>query len=75
MAKAWGRNTRYFHQKSLIRRRKNKVEALLNEDDDWVYKDHSILNALVSQFKSLFYLYFSFAVQLADYFFLCSYFG
>lgn len=48
------RNTRYFHQKALIRRRGNKIETLLNEHDEWVYSDHDIQQALIAYFKSLF---------------------
>lgn len=41
------RNTRYFHQKTLVRRRMNKIEALLNDQDVWVYDDQAIRGALI----------------------------
>lgn len=47
-------NTRYFHQKTLVRRRTNKIEALLNNEGEWVYEDHNILNAIVTNFNALF---------------------
>lgn len=49
------RNSRYFHQKTLVRRRGNRIEALLNDREEWVYDDQEIQNALVSYFKSIFH--------------------
>lgn len=48
------RNTRYFHQKALVRRRGNKIEALLNDREEWVYAEKDIQQALVSYFQSFF---------------------
>lgn len=48
------RNTRYFHQKTLVRRRQNRVEALLNANGEWVYDDASIQDILVRFYKDLF---------------------
>lgn len=48
------RNTQYFHQKTLVQRRGNKIEALLNDHKEWVYDDTAIQQALVSYFYSLF---------------------
>lgn len=38
----------------MARHRGNKIEALLNERDKWVYEDQDILNFLVTHFHSLF---------------------
>lgn len=48
------RNTRYFHEKSLARRRENRIEALLNEHDEWVYDDCAIQQSLARHFQHLF---------------------
>lgn len=41
------RNTKFFHQSALIRRRHNRIEALLNPNDEWVYDDKDIRNLLI----------------------------
>lgn len=33
------KNTRYFHQKTLVRQRRNRITALLNSNEEWVYDD------------------------------------
>lgn len=64
------RNTRYFHQKSLVRRRSNRIEALLNEHDEWVYAEVDIQQALISYFHKLFSSDISIAQHLNT---ICSY--
>lgn len=43
------RNTSFFHQSSLIRQCKNRIVALLDDSDIWVYDDRGIRD-LISQF-------------------------
>ena len=43
------RNTRYFHLSTIIRRKKNRVEALLGEDGNWV-TDCAQVQDMVRQF-------------------------
>lgn len=45
------KNTRFFHQAALTRRRRNRVMALKNDADVWVYEDRA-LRHLVSNFYS-----------------------
>lgn len=44
------RNTKIFHQSALIRRRHNRIEALLNPNDEWVYDDKDIRNLLIQHY-------------------------
>ncbi|KAL8129313.1 hypothetical protein V2J09_018468 [Rumex salicifolius] len=48
------RNTRYFHTSTLIRRRRNKVEALMNDEGTWV-TDQSELEGMVRGFYNSLY--------------------
>lgn len=47
-------NTRYFHQKTLVRRHQNRVEALLNGNGEWVYEEDTIQATLDQYYKALF---------------------
>lgn len=42
-------NSRFFHQATLMRRSKNRILALQDEQDQWVYEDNA-LRALINQF-------------------------
>lgn len=45
------KNTRFFHQAVLTRRRHNRAMALKNDADIWIYEDRA-LRQLVSNFYS-----------------------
>lgn len=46
----WGDgNTKFFHTSTLIRRRRNKFEALLNKNGEWVEGSHE-LNDMAREF-------------------------
>lgn len=47
-------NTKYFHTATLIRRRRNKVEALLNEEGGWVDDKEQLKNIMVTLYSKLF---------------------
>lgn len=48
------RNTKYFHTKTLVRRRRNRVEMLKNEDGQWVEDAVELKKMAVSFYESLF---------------------
>lgn len=45
------RNTRYFHLSTIIRRKRNKVEGLMDENGEWV-TDGDQVRDMVRQFWS-----------------------
>lgn len=45
------RNTRYFHLSTLIRRRRNRIETLKDESDNWIQEDTQV-KALVFKYWS-----------------------
>ncbi|XP_057428997.1 uncharacterized protein LOC130722320 [Lotus japonicus] len=48
------RNTKFFHQSTIARQQRNKVEALLNEEGEWTYDSVNLKRLIVNYFKSLF---------------------
>ncbi|KAK4260876.1 hypothetical protein QN277_003939 [Acacia crassicarpa] len=48
------RNTRYYHIKTKIRRRNNRVLTLQDNNGNWVVGENDVKNLVVSYFKSLF---------------------
>lgn len=48
------RNTRYYHTKTVIRRRHNKVLPLRNEEGNWETYQFALKNIAMSHFKHLF---------------------
>lgn len=48
------RNTRFFHQTTLIKHRNNKIEALMDDSGVWVHEESAIQNLLVSYYQTLF---------------------
>ncbi|CAL1405873.1 unnamed protein product [Linum trigynum] len=48
------RNTAYFHQLVNIRRRFNKIEALLDDNDDWVTDSHSLALLVFNFFTNIY---------------------
>ncbi|XP_028801035.1 uncharacterized protein LOC114756538 [Neltuma alba] len=48
------RNTRYYHTKTLIRRRKNKIKMLKDSEGKWVEEESQIVNLFQDFYASLF---------------------
>nr|KYP72232.1 hypothetical protein KK1_004819 [Cajanus cajan] len=48
------RNTRYFHGTTVIRRRRNKVERLLNDQALWVMQQEELEAMVTEYYKHLF---------------------
>lgn len=48
------RNTRYFHKKTIIRRRKNKIIMIKNNNGDWIEDLDSIENHATNYFTNIF---------------------
>lgn len=48
------RNTKYFHQTTLIRRRSNRIDALMNALGEWVYEELDVREILVNHYRELF---------------------
>lgn len=47
-------NTRFFHQSTITRRRKNRIMALLDRDDQWIYDDSALQNHVIQFFSDLY---------------------
>ncbi|KAK7275172.1 hypothetical protein RIF29_16281 [Crotalaria pallida] len=47
-------NTRFFHNAAMSRRRRNKINALLNEEGNWIYDSNALRDMAVSYFSKLF---------------------
>lgn len=50
------RNKRFFHVTTIVRRNRNKINQLMNEDGCWVSDPTTLKNMTVSYFKHLFSL-------------------
>lgn len=48
------RNTKFFHLTTIIRRRRNKIERLKDENDVWVEESEAIKSVVVKYFSDLF---------------------
>lgn len=48
------RNTTFFHRKTISRRRRCKVEAIKNNEGQWLYDKEDIKNHVVHYFTELF---------------------
>ncbi|KAL5859327.1 hypothetical protein ACOSQ4_000623 [Xanthoceras sorbifolium] len=48
------RNTKFFHLSTLIRRRRNKIEGLLNKDGIWVTEKKDLQKVVINYFRDLF---------------------
>nr|QKI32016.1 hypothetical protein [Ombrophytum subterraneum] len=48
------RNTKYFHTKTVIRRKALKIEALKDHEGNWVYDDDELKSMAVSYFQNLY---------------------
>ncbi|KAF7803027.1 Transposon TX1 uncharacterized [Senna tora] len=48
------RNTRFYHTTTMIRRKRNKVEALMNSDGEWIYDGDTLMQMAVHYFSLLY---------------------
>ena len=48
------RNTRFFHQKTIAHRRRNRIEAIQDNSGNWLYNEEEIWNHAMGYFSSLF---------------------
>lgn len=49
------RNTSLFHQKTMTRRRRNRIEAIQDNSGNWLYDEDAIRRHVVEYFYSLFH--------------------
>lgn len=49
-----GRNTKYFHLSTLIRRRKNRVELLQKEDGSWASEQEDLTDMALTYYRRLY---------------------
>jgi hypothetical protein len=47
-------NTKYFHTKTMIKRHKNRIKELKDENNIWVWKEYGLRNIVVEYYKKLF---------------------
>lgn len=48
------KNTHFFHQATVTRRRHNRITALMNHENQWVYDDQNLLDMVVEFYKGLY---------------------
>nr|KYP61054.1 Retrovirus-related Pol polyprotein LINE-1 [Cajanus cajan] len=48
------RNTKYFHGTTIIRRRRNRIEKLLNDNNEWINQPEEMESLVTSFYKDLF---------------------
>jgi hypothetical protein len=48
------RNTRYYHVKTITRRRRNRILMLKNEQNDWFENEEDLKHMVSDYYKSLF---------------------
>ena len=53
------RNTSYFHKKTMMRRKKNRIEALKLEGDEWCFDGDVLKAAILSFYKNLYTIDYS----------------
>lgn len=47
-------NTRFFHTSTIVRRRRNKTEALKNDEGLWIYEAECLKSTIQDFFKSIY---------------------
>jgi len=52
--KEGGRNTKYFHTSTIIRRRINWIDSLKDQDGVWQVEPETVKGLVVTHFKQLF---------------------
>lgn len=48
------KNTKFFHSSTIVRRRRNKIDALMNEEGDWVFENEALKDLAVRFYVKLF---------------------
>ncbi|KAH9769016.1 reverse transcriptase domain-containing protein [Citrus sinensis] len=48
------RNTSFFHKKTIVRKRRNRIEAIQDNSGNWLYNEEEIRNHAVGYFSTLF---------------------
>ncbi|KAF7806607.1 putative ribonuclease H protein At1g65750 family [Senna tora] len=48
------RNTRFFHISTLVRRKRNKIEGLKNEEGEWIFEDETLQKMTTEYFGELY---------------------
>ncbi|KAH9697020.1 reverse transcriptase domain-containing protein [Citrus sinensis] len=48
------RSTNFFHQKTIVRRRRNRIEAIQDNSRNWIYSEEEIRNHAIGYFSSLY---------------------
>ena len=48
------KNTNFFHQKTIVCRWRNRIEAIQDNSGNWLYNEEEIRNHAVAYFSSLF---------------------
>lgn len=48
------RNTNFFHQKTIARRRRNRIKAIQDTSGNWLYSEEVIRNHAIGYFSSLY---------------------
>ena len=48
------RNTAYFHMSTLVRRSRNRISSILNENSEWVHNIEEVKDIFVTYFKKLY---------------------
>ena len=47
-------NTNFFHQKTIVRRRRNRIEAIQDSSGNWIYSEEEIRNHAIGYFSALY---------------------
>ncbi|KAL4329990.1 hypothetical protein AHAS_Ahas13G0355300 [Arachis hypogaea] len=48
------RNTKYYHTKTVIRRRRNKIQKLRRTDGSWIEEDDELKDHIINHFQSIY---------------------
>ena len=48
------RNTNFFHQKTIARRQRNRIEAIQDNSGNWIYSEEEICNHAIGYFSALY---------------------
>ena len=49
------RNTKFFHSSTLIRRKRNKIEALRKDDGEWTVEENELMGMATTYYKKLYH--------------------
>ncbi|RYR67777.1 hypothetical protein Ahy_A03g014198 [Arachis hypogaea] len=54
MDRVWDRNTKFFHGSTMIRRRRNKITSLQNDNRDWITDKTALEDMATTFFRNLY---------------------